>query len=28
VTGFTHETYGFIDEPVYKGALAVLKGAE
>jgi len=27
VTGFTHETYGFIDEPIYKGALAVLKGA-
>jgi citrate lyase subunit beta / citryl-CoA lyase len=28
VTGFTHEAYGFIDEPIYKGALAVLKGAE
>ena len=28
VTGFTHETYGFIDEPIYKGALAVLKGVE
>ena len=27
VTGFAHETYGFIDEPIYKGALAVLKGA-
>ncbi len=27
VTGFTHEVYGFIDEPIYKGALAVLKGA-
>ena len=25
VTGFSHETYGFIDEPIYKGALAVLK---
>ncbi len=24
VTGFAHERYGFIDEPVYKGALAVL----
>lgn len=24
VTGFTHETYGFIDEPIYKGALALL----
>ena len=28
VTGFAHEAYGFIDEPIYKGALAVLKGAE
>jgi len=28
VTGFTHERYGFIDEPIYKGALAVLKGTE
>lgn len=27
VTGFTHDTYGFIDEPIYKGALAVLKGS-
>ncbi len=25
VTGFSHERYGFIDEPVYKGALAMLK---
>lgn len=25
VTGFTHEQYGFIDEPIYKGALALLK---
>ncbi len=24
ITGFTHETYGFIDEPIYKGALAIL----
>lgn len=24
VTGFDHERYGFIDEPIYKGALAVL----
>ncbi len=24
VTGFTHERYGFIDEPIYKGALLVL----
>ena len=24
-TGFVHETYGFIDEPIYKGALALLK---
>lgn len=24
VTGFVHEVYGFIDEPIYKGALAVL----
>lgn len=24
VTGFVHEGYGFIDEPIYKGALAVL----
>jgi len=28
VTGFTHEVYGFVDEPIYKGALALLKGAE
>lgn len=28
VTGFTHEQYGFIDEPIYKGALALLKGSE
>ncbi len=25
VSGFVHESYGFIDEPIYKGALAVLK---
>ncbi len=25
VTGFTHSEYGFIDEPIYKGALAVLR---
>jgi citrate lyase subunit beta/citryl-CoA lyase len=24
-SGFVHESYGFIDEPIYKGALAVLK---
>ncbi len=24
-SGFVHERYGFIDEPIYKGALAVLK---
>ncbi|WP_242452735.1 hypothetical protein [Prosthecochloris ethylica] len=23
-TGFMHEQYGFIDKPVYRGALAVL----
>ena len=28
VTGFTHETYGFIDEPIYKGALALLKAEQ
>jgi citrate lyase subunit beta/citryl-CoA lyase len=28
VTGFTHDVYGFIDEPIYKGALALLKEAE
>jgi citrate lyase subunit beta/citryl-CoA lyase len=27
VTGFTHDDYGFIDEPIYKGALALLKEA-
>jgi len=26
ITGFTDERYGFIDEPIYKGALSVLKG--
>ena len=26
VTGFVDEKYGFIDEPIYKGALVVLKG--
>jgi citrate lyase subunit beta/citryl-CoA lyase len=25
ITGFTHDKYGFIDEPIYKGALSVLK---
>ncbi len=25
ITGFTHPQYGFIDEPIYKGALALLK---
>lgn len=24
VSGFVHETYGFIDEPIYKGALSML----
>ncbi len=24
ITGFVNERYGFIDEPIYKGALAVL----
>jgi len=26
ITGFSDERYGFIDEPIYKGALALLKG--
>lgn len=26
ITGFVDEEYGFIDEPIYKGALAVLNG--
>jgi len=26
VSGFVHEEYGFIDEPIYKGALALLEG--
>ena len=26
VTGFSDAQYGFIDEPIYKGALALLKG--
>ncbi|HEX5670338.1 MAG TPA: aldolase/citrate lyase family protein [Sulfuricurvum sp.] len=26
ITGFVDERYGFIDEPIYKGALVVLKG--
>ncbi len=25
ISGFTHETYGFIDEPIYKGALSLLE---
>ncbi len=25
ITGFSHPKYGFIDEPIYKGALAILK---
>jgi len=25
VTGFSHDKYGFVDEPIYKGALAVLR---
>jgi len=25
INGFTHEHYGFIDEPIYKGALAIVK---
>ena len=28
VTGFKHKAYGFIDEPIYKGALALLKRQE
>ena len=28
ITGFTDEEYGFIDEPIYKGALALLEAAE
>jgi citrate lyase subunit beta/citryl-CoA lyase len=27
ITGFVDEEYGFIDEPIYKGALAVLENA-
>ena len=26
ITGFSDERYGFIDEPIYKGALALLRG--
>ena len=26
ITGFSHEKYGFIDEPIYKGALVITKG--
>ena len=26
ITGFSDDNYGFIDEPIYKGALALLKG--
>lgn len=25
ISGFTHERYGFIDEPIYKGALSLLR---
>ena len=25
ISGFSHETYGFIDEPIYKGALSILE---
>jgi citrate lyase subunit beta/citryl-CoA lyase len=25
ITGFSHDKYGFIDEPIYKGALSLLK---
>jgi len=25
VTGLSHADYGFIDEPIYKGALALLQ---
>ena len=28
ITGFDHEKYGFVDEPIYKGALALLNGRE
>ena len=28
VTGFEDDEYGFIDEPIYKGALAVLEKAK
>lgn len=28
VSGFTDERYGFIDEPIYKGALSVLKNVQ
>jgi citrate lyase subunit beta/citryl-CoA lyase len=28
ITGFVDDEYGFIDEPIYKGALAVLKDKE
>jgi citrate lyase subunit beta/citryl-CoA lyase len=28
ITGFVDEEYGFIDEPIYKGALALLEAAE
>ena len=27
ITGFTDERFGFIDEPIYKGALALIKGS-
>jgi citrate lyase subunit beta/citryl-CoA lyase len=28
VNGFSHNEFGFIDEPIYKGALALLKGRD
>ncbi|NPA66364.1 MAG: CoA ester lyase [Epsilonproteobacteria bacterium] len=28
VSGFVHKEYGFIDEPIYKGALALLEGVK
>ncbi len=28
ITGFVHERYGFVDEPIYKGALSLLKNRQ